>query len=139
MAPPDSCYPDDVFERVRALDGYVDAVNATDASGANCHLSSLAVSALLHRAGYCPVMQISCRDRNRIAIQGDVLGAAALGISNILCLSGDGVQTGDHPEAKPVFDFDSVSLLCTLRTMRDEGRFLSGRALSTSPRILTVY
>ncbi len=135
MAPPDSADPEDVYDRVRMLDGFVDGINATDGSGANCHMSSLAVSLLLQREGYCPVMQISCRDRNRIAIQGDVLGASALGITNILCLSGDGVQAGDHPEARPVFDLDSIALLSTLRTMRDESRFLSGRSLKTSPRI----
>jgi methylenetetrahydrofolate reductase (NADPH) len=135
MAPPDSSEPADIFERARALDGCVDAINATDASGANVHVSSLAVSVLLQQAGLCPVMQVSCRDRNRIAIQGDVLGAAALGVQNILCLTGDGVQTGDHPEAKPVFDFDSISLVRTLRTLRDTGTFLSGRPLATAPRI----
>ena len=135
MSPPDSCDAADVYERVQALDGWVDAINATDASGANVHISSLAVCVLLRQAGYCPVMQISCRDRNRIAIQGDVLGAAALGIANILCLTGDGVQTGDHPETKPVFDFDSISLLRALRTLRDERTFMSGRALSAAPRI----
>ena len=71
-------------------------------------------------------MQISCRDYNRIAIQGNVLGAAALGVGNVLCLTGDGVQCGDHPEAKPVFDLDSISLLSIIRAMRDEGRFMSG-------------
>lgn len=135
MAPPDSADPADVYDRVHALDGKVDCINATDGSGANCHMSSLAVSLLLQQEGYCPVMQISCRDRNRIAIQGDVLGAAALGITNILCLSGDGVQAGDHPEARPVFDFDSITLLSTLRAMRDERRFLSGRMLKTPPGI----
>jgi 5,10-methylenetetrahydrofolate reductase len=80
-------------------------------------------------------MQIACRDKNRIAIQGDVLGAAAMGVQNILCLTGDGVQCGDQPEAKPVFDLDSVSLLQTIRTMRDEGRFLSGRKLTSPPRV----
>lgn len=132
---PDSADPDDVYDRVRALDGCVDAINATDGSGANVHMSSLAVSVLLQREGYCPVMRISCRDRNRIAIQGDVLGAAALGITNILCLTGDGVQAGDHPEARPAFDLDSIAALSTLRMMRDESRFLSGRALTTPPRI----
>ncbi len=135
LAPPDSADPEEVYARVRVFDGYVDAINATDGSGANCHMSSVAVCALLTRAGYSPVMQISCRDRNRIAIQGDVLGAAALGVANILCLTGDGVQVGDHPEAKPVFDLDSMSLLATVRTLRDEARFLSGRALSTAPRV----
>ena len=109
---------------------------ATDGSGANCHMSSVAVCALLTRVGYAPVMQISCRDKNRIAIQGDILGAAAMGVCNILCLTGDGVQAGDHPQALPVFDLDSVTLLETARMMRDEHRFLSGRKLTYSPRVL---
>jgi methylenetetrahydrofolate reductase (NADPH) len=90
---------------------------------------------ILTRAGYSPILQISCRDRNRIAIQGDTLGAAALGVCNALCLSGDGVGAGDHPEAKPVFDFDSISLTQTLRTLRDESRFLSGRAIDLPPKL----
>ena len=85
--------------------------------------------------GYAPIMQISCRDKNRIAIQGDVLGAAAMGVMNILCLTGDGVQAGDQPGAKPVFDLDCMSLLETVRTMRDEGKFLSGRKLTTPPSV----
>jgi len=136
LAPPDSADPEEVFQRARMFDRYVDAVNATDGSGANCHMSSLAVCALLTRVGYAPVMQISCRDRNRIAIQGDILGAAAMGVCNILCLSGDGVQAGDHPQALPVFDLDSISLLSTARTLRDEHRFLSGRKISYAPRVL---
>jgi methylenetetrahydrofolate reductase (NADPH) len=81
------------------------------------------------------VMQISCRDRNRIAIQGDVLGAAAMGVSNILCISGDDVSAGDQPEAKRVFDFDSIQLLRTIRIMRDKGMFLSGRKLTEAPKV----
>jgi methylenetetrahydrofolate reductase (NADPH) len=81
-------------------------------------------------------MQISCRDRNRIAIQGDILGCAAMGVCNLLCLSGDGVQAGDHPQASPVFDLDSISLLTTARTLRDEHRFLSGRKITFAPRVL---
>jgi methylenetetrahydrofolate reductase (NADPH) len=79
-------------------------------------------------------MQVSCRDRNRIAIQGDLLGAAAMGVRNLLCLTGDGVQAGDQPESKPVFDLDSISLLRTARVLRDEGRFLSGRQLEAAPK-----
>ena len=104
LAPPDCANPEEVYKRAAVFDGWVDAINATDGSGANVHMSSLAICALLHRAGYTMVMQVSCRDRNRIAIQGDVLGAAALGIGNILCLTGDGVAAVDHPDAKPVFD-----------------------------------
>jgi methylenetetrahydrofolate reductase (NADPH) len=136
LAPPDSADPEEVFRRARIFDGCVDAINATDGSGANCHMSSLAVCALLTRVGYAPVMQISCRDRNRIAIQGDILGAAAMGVCNLLCLTGDGVQAGDHPQAQPVFDLDSLSLLETARTLRDEHHFLSGRRISAAPRVL---
>ena len=135
VAPPDSADPNDVYKRASVFDGYVDAINATDGSGANCHMSSVAVSALLARVGYSPVMQISCRDKNRIAIQGDILGGAALGISNMLCLTGDGVQAGDHPQSKPVFDLDCMSLLTIARTLRDELHFQSGRKITAAPRI----
>jgi len=135
LNPPDSADPEDVYERARVFDGWVDAINAVDASGANCHMSSVGICALLTRMGYAPVYQISCRDRNRIAIQGDVLGAAAMGVANVLCLTGDGVQAGDQPGAKPVFDLDCMSLLETIRIMRDNGKFLSGRKLSTPPQV----
>jgi len=119
LSPPDSADPEEVYARARVFDGFDDAMNATDGAGANCHMSSVGVCALLSRVGYSTVLQVSCRDRNRIAIQGDVLGAAAMGVASILCLTGDGVQAGDEPEAKPVFDFDSVSLLRAVRIMRD--------------------
>ncbi len=135
LAPPDSADPEDVYKRARVFDGYVDAINATDGSGANCHMSSLGVCALLTRVGYAPIMQISCRDKNRIAIQGDILGGAAMGVCNMLCLTGDGVQAGDHPQAKPVFDLDCVSLLGIARTLRDEHRFQSGRKITFAPRV----
>jgi methylenetetrahydrofolate reductase (NADPH) len=135
LNPPDSADPRDVLRAAEPLKDVADAVNATDASGANCHMSSMGICSILSRAGLGIVLQISCRDRNRIAIQGDVLGAAAMGVGNVLCLTGDGVGVGDQPGAKPVFDLDSVSLLRTLRTMRDDGTFLSGRKLSTPPRI----
>ena len=133
LNPPDSANPRDVYERALVLAQVCDAINATDASGANVHMSSVGISALLARAGYACVMQVSCRDRNRIAIQGDILGAAAMGVSNLLCLTGDGVQVGDQPDAKPVFDLDSISLLATVKRMRDEGEFLSGRKITTPP------
>ena len=136
LAPPDSADPQEVYDRAKIFDGYVDAINATDGSGANCHMSSVAVCALLTRVGYAPVMQISCRDKNRIAIQGDILGGAAMGVCNMLCLTGDGVQAGDHPQALPVFDLDSMSLLETARTLRDGHHFLSGRKLTHAPRVL---
>jgi len=98
-------------------------------------MSSVAVCALLSHRGYSTVLQITSRDRNRIAIQGDVLGASAMGVANVLCLTGDGIQAGDHPQAKPVFDLGSMTLLNTVRTMRDESRFLSGRALDLPPQV----
>ena len=105
--------------------------------GANVHMSSVGVCALLTRAGYEPVLQVSCRDRNRIAIQGDLLGAAAMGVHNVLCLTGDGVQAGDQPQAKPVFDLDFDHAPANgERQLRDQGRFLSGRAARTRPRLL---
>lgn len=135
LNPPDSADPNEVYERAAIFDGWVDGVNAVDASGANCHMSSVGICALLTRMGYAPIMQIACRDKNRIAIQGDVLGASAMGVQNILCLTGDGVQGGDQPGAKPVFDLDSMSLLETIRTMRDEAKFLSGRKLTVPPTV----
>src|SRR5918995_3149736 len=135
LNPPDSADPREVYDRALVLAEVCDAINATDASGANTHMSSVGISSLLTRAGYAVVMQISCRDRNRIAIQGDVLGAAAMGVANILCLTGDGVQAGDQPGALPVFDFDCMSLLETARTMRDEARFLSGRKITSPPHL----
>ncbi|MDP6793726.1 MAG: methylenetetrahydrofolate reductase, partial [Anaerolineales bacterium] len=134
LNPPDSADPESVYERAIVLAEVCDGINATDASGANVHMSSVGVCALLTRAGYEPVMQISCRDRNRIALQGDLLGAAAMGVRNVLCLTGDGVETGDHPEANPVFDLDSVTLLQTARSMCENGRFMSGRELEVAPR-----
>ncbi len=133
LNPPDCSDAQCVYDRALVLASVCDAINATDASGANVHMSSVGVCALLTRAGYEPVMQVSCRDRNRIAIQGDLLGAAAMGVRNLLCLTGDGVQAGDQPQAKPVFDLDSVMLLRTARVMRDQGRFLSGRPIESPP------
>jgi methylenetetrahydrofolate reductase (NADPH) len=135
LNPPDSADPRDVLKAAEPLKDVADAINATDASGANCHMSSMGICSILSRAGMGIVLQISCRDRNRIAIQGDVLGAAAMGVGNVLCLTGDGVAVGDQPGAKPVFDFDCMSLLRTLKTMRDDGHFLSGRKLTTPPAL----
>jgi methylenetetrahydrofolate reductase (NADPH) len=133
LNPPDSADPEDVYRAASILAEVCDGINAVDASGANVHISSVAMCALLTRAGYEPIYQISCRDRNRIAIQGDMLGAAAMGVLNVLCLTGDDVTAGDQPEAKRVFDFDSIQLLRTARTMRDEAVFLSGRKITSPP------
>lgn len=133
LSPPDSANPDDIVNRAKHFEGLVDAVNVPDGSGANCHMSSLASSLILREHGFTPVMQFACRDRNRIALQGDILGAAAVGIKNLLCLTGDDVGSGDQAGAKPVFDLDSVSLLRTAKTMRDSSHFMSGRQIVTPP------
>lgn len=134
-SPPDSADPADVTRALNHYDGYVDALNVTDAPSAHCHMSSIGVSAILARSGREPVMQMTCRDRNRIAIQGDILAAAALGIRNLLCLTGDGIASGDDPGAKPVFDLDAVTLLDTTRRLRDDGLYRSGRQLGSRPQM----
>jgi 5,10-methylenetetrahydrofolate reductase len=133
VAPPDSVKPADLLARAEKFKGLVDAINITDGAGGNCHMSSVAASAILSAHGFSPVYQIACRDRNRIAIQGDILGASALGVQNILCLTGDDVSQGDQPQAKPVFDLDAVSLLHIARGMCDRGEFASGRKLQNAP------
>ena len=135
ISPPDSANPDDVLAAAKELSLIADALNVTDAAGANCHMSSFATCILLEQAGHQVVLQMTCRDRNRIALQGDLLGASAVGIKNVLCLTGDDVVIGDQPQAKRVFDFDSIQLLRTAKSMRDEGIFLSGRKLSTPPKL----
>lgn len=135
LNPPDSADPQEVYDAAVVLSAVCDAINATDASAAHCHMSSVAICSLLTRGGYEVIMQASCRDRNRIALQGDLLGAAAMGVHNVLCLSGDDVTTGDQPQAKRVFDFDSIQLLQTLRVMRDQSMFLSGRKLTVAPKL----
>lgn len=132
---PDSADPQDVYRNAMVLSKCCHAINATDGAGANCHMSSISCCALLTRAGYETVLQVNCRDRNRIAIQGNLLGAAAMGVQNVLCITGDDVSVGDQPGAKRVFDMDSVHLLRTARMMRDQGVFLSGRRITTPPRL----
>ena len=120
----------DVIKRkAEILRDYVDAVNVTDCQTAVVRMSSIAACAVLENIGIEPIMQMTCRDRNRIAIQADIIGAYALGIRNILCLSGDHQKLGNHPTSKNVFDMDSVHLLQTVRKMRDENKVLSGDEL----------
>jgi methylenetetrahydrofolate reductase (NADPH) len=135
IAPPDSADPAALLERAEKFVGLADAVNITDGAGGNCHMSSAAAAAILATHGHTPVCQIACRDRNRIAVQGDILGAAALGVRNILCLTGDDVSQGDHPQARAVFDLDAVTLLRIARGMRDKGEFASGRKLDAPPNL----
>jgi methylenetetrahydrofolate reductase (NADPH) len=119
-----------VTRKGEALRTVCDAVNVTDNQTAIVRMSSLAGCVLLKQLGIDPVMQVVCRDRNRIAIQSDVLGAVALGIGNILCLSGDHQKFGNHPTAKGVFDLDSIQLIQALKKMRDEKKFLCGEEIS---------
>lgn len=135
ISPPDSVDSGDLLRRADILRGLVNAINVTDNAGANCHMSSAAASAILAAAGHSPVFQSACRDRNRIAMQADIMGAAALGVRNMLCLTGDNVGAGDQPQAKPVFDLDSISLLDIARRMRDQGEYASGRSLMSRPNL----
>ncbi|MCD4655268.1 methylenetetrahydrofolate reductase [bacterium] len=105
---------------------HLTAANLTDNQSATVRIASLAASRIVQDAGVEPVMQITCRDRNRMAIQADVIGAAALGIKNILCITGDHQKFGDHPAARNVYDLDSMNLINMLKNMRDEGKFHNG-------------
>jgi 5,10-methylenetetrahydrofolate reductase len=136
MQTSDSADPTHVIELAETLRGTVDAVNCTDNSAAHTHIAPMAAARLLIEDGLEPVMQFVCRDRNRLALQADLLGAAALGVRNVVCMTGDDVSAGDHPEAKPIYDIDSIHLIRTARIMRDEGRYLSGRALTHAPGFL---
>lgn len=133
IGPPRGADPEQIRRKAALLRDWVDAANVTDNQNGFVRLSSWAGSLLLLGEGLEPVMQMTCRDRNRLALQSDLLGAAALGIPNALLLTGDHPRFGDHPEAKPVFDLDSVQLTWAARTMRDEQRLLSGRRLAGGP------
>jgi methylenetetrahydrofolate reductase (NADH) len=132
----DSADPASVHRLADELRGHVDAVNCTDNSAAHPHISALAAARLLIDRGVEPILQLACRDRNRLALQADILGAAALGVRNIVCMTGDDVTAGDHPEAKPIFDLDALHLLRIARIMRDRGTYVSGRALEDAPNVL---
>ena len=135
LSPPRGASAAAMLSRAELLRGYVDAVNITDNQGSHVRLSSWAGAVAVQRSGIIePIMQMTCRDRNRIALQSDLLGAGALGIENLLFMSGDHPKFGDHPGAKPVFDLDSTQLVWTARTLRDEARLLSGKELKPAPR-----
>jgi methylenetetrahydrofolate reductase (NADH) len=133
IGPPRGASVEPIRRKVDLLRGWVDAVNITDNQGSHVRLSSLAGSLAALDVGVAPVMQMTCRDRNRIALQSDLLSASAMGIPNVLLLTGDHPRFGDHADAKAVFDVDSVQLLWIARTMRDDGRLLSGRPLDPAP------
>jgi methylenetetrahydrofolate reductase (NADPH) len=127
LTPPPSSEAGPLLRRAAALKGLADAVNVTDGAGARAHMGALAAAALLINAGVEPILQITCRDKNRIALQSELMGAAALGIRNVLLLTGDDPKAGDQPDTKPVFDIDSKTLIETARRLRDEGTLPSGR------------
>jgi methylenetetrahydrofolate reductase (NADPH) len=134
-SPPDAGAAAPVLECAGCLKGIADAVNVTDGAGARAHMSALAAASILSHHGIEPVLQFTVRDRNRMALQGDLLGAAALGVPNILCLHGDDAKKGDQPETKPVYDIDSRELMRTARRLRDEGLLPSGRPVEPRPGI----
>jgi methylenetetrahydrofolate reductase (NADPH) len=133
IGPPRGADAEAIGRKVSPLRDWVAAVNITDNQGASVRLSSWAGSLLAMAAGVEPIMQLTCRDRNRIALQSELLGASTMGIPNVLVMTGDHPRFGDHAEAKPVFDLDSVQLLWAARTMRDDGKLLSGRKLDPAP------
>jgi methylenetetrahydrofolate reductase (NADPH) len=135
LGPPRGAHAEEVRKKAAHLKGHVDSVNITDNQTAVVRMASWAASLLLVQEGLEPNYQMVCRDRNRLAMQADILGAAALGIRNMLCLSGDHCQFGDHPTAKGVFDLDSMQLISMVRQMRDEGKFLSGAEVDGKPQI----
>ncbi|HHT9131124.1 MAG TPA: methylenetetrahydrofolate reductase [Candidatus Tripitaka californicus] len=134
LGPPRGAERAVVEKKANLLNGYVDAVNITDCQTSVVRMSSIASAQILLEMGLEPVVQMTCRDRNRIALQSDLLGAWALGMKNLLCLTGDHPKFGDHPGAKPVFDLDSIHLLHMLKTMREEKKMLSGTPLEGEPR-----
>ena len=132
VGPPKGIHAEHVVEEAKAYLSGITAVNVTDNQSSVMRMGSLPVCVALKQNGLTPILQLTCRDRNRIALQSELLGAAALGIENILCLTGDHTKMGDHPGAKPVFDLDSVSLLHTVCQL-EKGVDLGGNALVGEP------
>lgn len=130
VAPPVSCDAQDLLRKAVPLRGLADAVNMTDGAGARAHMAALAASAILIDAGIEPILQLTCRDKNRIALQSELMGAAALGVRNLLILTGDDPKAGDQPDTKPVFDVDSRTLIETARHLRDDGKLPTGREVA---------
>lgn len=133
ISPPLSADPKDLIERAVPLKGLADAVNVTDGAGARAHMDSTVAAHLIRGQGIEPILQLTCRDRNRIALQSQLVGAAALGLVNLLALTGDDPKAGDQPDAKPVFDLDSAGLIATAATIRDRHALPNGRAVAGEP------
>ncbi|MEC7490550.1 MAG: methylenetetrahydrofolate reductase [Pseudomonadota bacterium] len=133
ITPPLSANAGELLSKASVLNGKVDAINVTDGASAQVHMSSLAAAVLLHQSGLEPVLQVTCRDRNRISLQSDLLGAAAMGIENLLILRGDDPDAGDQPETKAVFDYQSRDLMECARHMQESGELPSGRTIDSPP------
>ena len=134
LGPPRGADRTVIEKKAALLKGHADAFNITDCQTSVVRLSSIASAVILMEAGLEPIIQMTCRDRNRIGMQSDLLGAAALGMKNLLCLTGDHTKFGDHPAAKPVFDLDSIQLIHMVKTMRDEKKLQSGTEIAVEPR-----
>ena len=128
---PISASASEIEEKIDLLTGHVHAINVTDNPGATAHMSSLAGCSIVRNKGIDPIFQVTCRDRNRLAIQSDLMGASALGINNVLTLAGDPVKNGDQPDAKAVFDVNSKKILSIMQSMNNSGETMSGRQLQT--------
>ena len=133
--PPDASDKETLLKNVMPLKGVADAVNVTDSPGAKTHMSSLTAAIILTQNGIDPILQLTVRDRNRLALQGDLIGASALGVNNILCLKGDDPKNGDQPDTKVVNDIDSLTLISTANMMRKEKKLPSGRIIEPSPKL----
>lgn len=135
VGPPRGALPEKVREKASLLKDHVDAVNVTDNQTAMVRMSSWAAGVIIKQMGLDPILQMVTRDRNRLAMQSDIIGAYSLGINTMMCLSGDHVKFGDHPMAKGVFDLDSVQLVQTVKKMRDEGKFQGGADINNPPKM----
>ena len=133
--PPDASNQEVLLKKTMPLKGVADAVNVTDSPGAKVHMSSLTAAIILAQNDIEPILQLTVRDRNRLALQGDLVGASALGVHNILCLSGDDPKVGDQPETKPVQDINSATLVATANMMRKDKQFPSGRIIDPPPKL----
>jgi methylenetetrahydrofolate reductase (NADPH) len=133
--PPRGCKPEEVITKSKYLEGIVDAVNVTDNQTAMVRMSSLAASIIIKQQGQNPLFQVTCRDRNRLAMQADIIGAYSFGIDTMLCLSGDHTKFGDHAMAMNVHDIDSIQMIQMVKDMRDKGIFQGGAELKGAPKM----
>ena len=133
--PPDASDKENLLRKIMPLKDIADAINVTDSPGAKVHMSALTAAIILAQNDIDPILQLTVRDRNRLAIQGDLVGASALGVHNILCLSGDDPKTGDQPETKSAEDIDSATLVTMANMMRKDKKFPSGRIIDPAPKL----